>query len=100
MAKISKEKSFNRMIETPLGSRVYLPHFGSKLHILIDRPTTLKWAMLFKKYLFECFFDENWNPWDDRLVPTGVTLNSFDTTSGEISCSVNFEDDLSLEYAA
>ncbi len=86
----SKDERFKRMIETPLGSRVYLPDFGSKLYELIDREVTHKWAMLFKKYIFEAFFNKNWEPWDDDFIPESISLNHIDTTKGEISVSVNF----------
>ena len=99
MAKrISREKSFKRMIETPLGTRVYLPHFGSRIHELIDKTMNQKWVLLFQKYLYECFFDENWEPWDDRLIPDGVTITSYDEKEAAITCEIKFQDGTVLSY--
>jgi len=99
MAKrVSREKSFKRMIETPLGTRVYLPPFGSRIHELIDKEMNQKWVLLFQKYLYECFFDENWNPWDDRLIPDGINITSFDEKESAISCEIKFQDGTILTY--
>jgi len=37
MYKVSIAKSINRILRTPLGSRVMRPEFGSRLYELIDR---------------------------------------------------------------
>ena len=100
MAKrISREKSFKRIIETPLGTRVHLPHFGSRIHELIDKTMNQKWVLLFQKYLYECFFDENWKPWDDRLIPDGVTITSYDEKEAAITCEIKFQDGTVLSYS-
>ena len=97
--KISKEKSFKRMIETPLGSRVHLPFFGSKIHELIDKEMNQKWVLLFQKYIYECFFDENWEPWDDRSIPEGIDVTNFDEVNSSLSCEVSFQDGTILTYS-
>lgn len=97
--KVSKEKSFKRIIETPLGTRVHLPTFGSRLHELIDKEMNQKWVLLFQKYIYECFFDENWKPWDDRLIPDGITVTNFDEKESAISCEIKFEDGTILTYS-
>lgn len=87
----SEEESFNRIVTTPLGSRVVRPFFGSKIHELVDRTMDEEWKMLFQKYLFECFYDENHKPWDKRLVPKSTKILSVDATLGVVKCSIAFE---------
>ena len=47
------EKSIERILSTPLGSRVMQPTFGSELYLLIDRRVDDMWKLLFAKYVFE-----------------------------------------------
>jgi len=89
----SKEQRFARLITTPLGSRVHLPHFGSKVHELVDKPMTEKWKMLLSKYLLECFFDENFEPWDNEFIPKGINYLEIDTINYSVSVKIEFEDD-------
>lgn len=89
---VNEEESFHRMIATPLGSRVLRPSFGSSMHELIDRNMDEHWKLLFRKYLFECFFAPDNTPWDERIVPTGVSLDDLDTTKGEVEATISFED--------
>ncbi len=84
---------FKRIITTPLGSRVVRPHFGSKLYLLIDKPMTQEWRMLFTKYTLEAFYDENHNPWDDEFIPKKVKILSVDATAGVVAASIEFEDE-------
>lgn len=58
-----------------------------------------KWVLLFQKYLYECFFDENWKPWDDRLIPDGVTVTLFDEKEAAITCEIKFQDGTALSYS-
>lgn len=89
----SKEDRFSRIITTPLGSRVLLPFFGSKIHELIDKPMTQEWKMLFSKYLLECFFDEKYEPWDDEFVPKSIKIIELDTLNSSVSVKIEFEDE-------
>lgn len=87
----SQEESFNRIITTAKGTRVVRPYFGSKLYLLIDRNINEEWKMLFNKYLLECFFDENYEPWDERLVPKSSKIISADDKT--VFAKLEFEDD-------
>lgn len=89
---VSEMDSFKRMIETPLNSRVIRPKFGSLLHDLIDMNMDDEFRMLLTSYLLSCFYDENNNPWDDRLKPSSVDLVNVDATTGVVLVRVNFED--------
>ena len=90
---VSEMASFKRMIETPLGSRVIRPKFGSLIHELIDMNMDEEFRMLLTRYLLLCFYDENNDPWDERLRPTSVDLVSIDATDGKCTARVNFPDD-------
>lgn len=56
------EKSIERILTTPLGSRVMEPTFGSELYLLIDRRIDDMWKLLFIKYVFEAI-----NTWEKRV---------------------------------
>ncbi len=86
----SEKESFNRIITTAKGSRVVRPYFGSDLYLLIDRNIDEEWKMLFNKYLLECFFDENYVPWDKRLVPKSSKIISVDDST--VIAKLEFED--------
>ncbi len=88
----SEEESFNRIVTTPLGSRVVRPFFGGEIHELVDRTMDEEWKMLFQRYLLECFFDEKRKPWDKRLVPKKTKIIKIDATSGEVVASIEFKD--------
>lgn len=87
------EDSFKRIISTPLGSRVQRPYFGSKIYLLVDKNMDDEWNLDFQKYLFECFYDENHIPWDDRLVPKKTRVVSVDATAGIVVASIEFENE-------
>lgn len=86
-----EEESFKRIITTAIGSRVMRPHFGSRLYELVDRSMDEEFRMLFSKYLLECFYDENFEPWDERLIPKRVKILNVDTTKGSMESSIEFE---------
>lgn len=88
----TEQESFNRMITTPLGSRVALPYFGSNLYLLVDKTLDSEWKMLFNRYLLEAFFDENHVAWDERLKPTGVKITSVDD-SGTVKAVLQFDNE-------
>lgn len=92
----SEEESFNRIITTAKGSRVVRPFFGSLIHELIDKNMDEEWKMLFSKYLLECFYDENHNPWDMRLIPKRVKIISIDVTNGSVNASIDFDEEITI----
>lgn len=87
----SEAESFKRMIETPLGSRVVRPPFGSLFHELIDKNMDSEFFMLWKKYAFECFLDQNNKPWDSRFIPLSVDIVGIDSTAGVIVGIIQFQ---------
>ena len=56
------EQSITRILETPLGSRVMEPTFGSELYLLIDKKMDEMWNLLFIKYVFEAI-----STWEKRV---------------------------------
>ena len=68
------EQSITRILETPLGSRVMEPTFGSELYLLIDKKMDEMWNLLFIKYVFEAI-----DTWEKRVKIQNVNLN----TAGE-----------------
>ncbi len=68
------EKSIDRILSTPLGSRVMEPTFGSELYLLIDKRLDDEWKLLFIKYVFEAI-----DTWEKRVKIQNVNLN----TAGE-----------------
>ena len=66
-----------RILETPLGSRVMLPNFGSNLFELIDKPIDEEYKIRFIAYTHEAFYDlEHGKLWDKDLEPKQVLFNS------------------------
>jgi len=53
MYKVSIANSINRILKTPLGSRVMRPDFGSLLYTLRDREFNDEYRLLAKKYTYE-----------------------------------------------
>jgi len=84
---VSVEESIKRILETPLGSRVMLPEFGSKLYTLIDKRVDSKWKLLFISYVFEAI-----KRWEKRIKLRRV-LPVVNSVSGEIKISLEFEDE-------
>lgn len=50
---LSIANSINRILKTPLGSRVMRPNFGSLLYTLRDREFNDEYRLLAKKYTYE-----------------------------------------------
>ena len=68
-----------RILETPLGSRVMLPNFGSNLFVLVDKVVNEEYKIRFIAYTHEAFYDlENGKLWDKELEPKQVLFNSVD----------------------
>lgn len=93
-----KERRFRRLVFTPLGSRVMLPHFGSQLYELIDKPINYEWKILMKKYLFECFFNENGKLWDKDFEPEKIRVVDLDVENGSIEVQIEFKNGLEVSF--
>ena len=50
---VSISNSINRILKTPLGSRVMKPEFGSRLYELRDRECDTEFKLLAQKYIYE-----------------------------------------------
>ena len=92
------KKRFNRLVFTPLGSRVMLPYFGSRIHELIDKPMNFEWKILMKKYLFECFFDEKEQPWDKDFEPEKIRVIDLDIAKGSVEVQIEFKNGLEVSF--
>lgn len=51
--RISTEESIKRVLETPLGSRIMRPQFGSRLFELIDKSIDEEWVLNAIAYTYE-----------------------------------------------
>ena len=80
------------------GERVMLPHFGSMLYELIDKSMDYEWTLRMKKYLFECFFDENQKLWDRDFNPKTITVSSLDVPNGKIDIAVGFKNTMEVNF--
>jgi hypothetical protein len=89
---------FNRIVFTPLGSRVMLPHFGSRIHELIDRSMDFTWKIELKKYLYESFFNENLELWDIDFDPLEITLLDVDADQGSVNVSIKFKNSTEVSF--
>ena len=94
----SKNRRFNRLVFTPLGSRVMLPYFGSRIHELIDKPMNFEWKILMKKYLFECFFDEKEQLWDKDFEPEKIRVIDLDLKKGSVEIQIEFKNGLEVSF--
>jgi len=86
---VSVEDSIIRILRTPLGSRVMLPDFGSRLHELRDRDFNEEYKLDATKYIYESV--EKYEPRveidkvDFRLDPKdGVVYISLVLSNGEV----------------
>ena len=69
MYQTSIKKSIERILKTPIGSRVMNPEFGSNLYKLIDKRPDDAWQMDCIRYIYEAI--EKWEP---RAKVDKVTL--------------------------
>jgi len=81
------EESVKRILETPLGSRVMLPTFGSKLYTLADKRVDGRWKLLLISYVFEAI-----KKWEKRIKLIRV-VPKVDAVSGIVNVSLEFEDE-------
>ncbi len=82
---VSIQESLKRILETPKGSRVMLPDFGSDLYTLIDKRVDKKWFLLFMLYCFEAI-----GKYEPR-IKLKRALPKVDGVSGEIKVTLEFE---------
>ena len=80
-----------RIVGTPLGSRVMLPEFGSNLFELVDKSMDERYRLLFIAYVFESFWNTTTGElWDKELEPERIVFNDIDDT--EINATVILTD--------
>lgn len=89
MYQVSINKSINRILKTPLTSRVERPEFGSMLYTLRDRGFNEEYKLLAKKYTYEAI--SKFEPRvkvknvDFKINPvSGVVILSITLSNGEI----------------
>ena len=80
-----------RIVGTPLGSRVMLPEFGSNLFELVDKSMDERYRLLFIAYVFESFWNTTTGElWDKELEPERIVFNDINDT--EINATVILTD--------
>lgn len=89
---VSVEDSIKRILETPIGSRVMLPEFGSKLHTLIDRKMDESFKLDFYRFTAEAI--EKWEP---RVKLEKVEIN--DRVEGKLYYTLYFKNGESMQGA-
>ena len=62
MYQVSVEKSIERILKTPIGSRVMRPEFGYNLFELIDKRADEKWRIDCIRYTYEAI-----DKWEKRV---------------------------------
>lgn len=93
---ITTEESIKRILLTPLGSRVMMPEYGSRLFELIDKTVTDEWLLDASRYTYEAI--ENNEP---RVLVKKVLINTGDTVSININYTEEgIEKKVEVEYAA
>ncbi|WP_289181806.1 GPW/gp25 family protein [Helicobacter japonicus] len=85
----SLEESLKRILETPLGSRVMLPEFGSKLHLLADRRLDESFKLDFYRYVAEAI-----ERWESRVKIERVVLE--EVLDSKISYTLYFTNNSSF----
>lgn len=81
---VSINESIQRILETPLGSRVMLPNFGSRLYTLIDKRLDATWRLRFIAYTYQAV-----KKWEKRVKLKKVIPTI--TADGNISAIVTME---------
>jgi hypothetical protein len=94
----SREKRFKRLVLTPLKSRIMLPFFGSRIHELIDQNMGFVWKIKLKKYLYECFFNENLELWDRDFDPVSIKIVDVNVEHGDIAVSMKFKNKMEVAF--
>ena len=68
---ISINDSIRRILLTPIGTRVMLPEFGSRLWELIDKEIDDEWIILAIEYTYEAI-----EKWEERVEITRVMIEA------------------------
>lgn len=89
---------FKRLVFTPLRSRIMLPYFGSRVYELVDENMGFVWKVKLKKYLYECFFDENLALWDSDFDPLEIKVLDADAELGTVDVSLKFKNGMEINY--
>ncbi|MDE7175751.1 MAG: GPW/gp25 family protein [Helicobacter sp.] len=85
----SLEESLKRILETPLGSRVMLPEFGSKLYLLTDRKMDDNFKLDFYRYVAEAI-----EKWEKRVKLERVVLE--EVKDSKVHYTLFFKDNSSF----
>ncbi len=73
MYQVSVAESIKRILETPIGTRVMRPEFGSRLYELIDKRMDEKWKLDFIRFAAEAI-----NKWEKRVKLVSVELRKIE----------------------
>ena len=79
------EESISDILLTPVGSRVCLPGYGSKLHELVDRRVDASFKADLTRYVFEAIFK-----WERRVKP--VRIKNLQQYSDKLSFDIELDD--------
>jgi len=91
--RISTEESIKRILQTPLGSRVMRPEYGSRLFELIDKNVDEEWVLNAIAYTYEAI-EKN----EPNVKVKKVEVLTADVTSIKITYEENgVENKMNLE---
>lgn len=86
----------NRIVFTHLHSRVILYHFGSLVPTIIDETLTVANLLKFKKYLFDCFYDEKGELWDKDFDPISIAIDTENLV--DYAAAIKFRDGTEVQF--
>ena len=89
MYQISINDSIARILNTPLGSRVMRPEFGSEIHKLIDRKLDDKWRLDFTRFTASAI-----EKWEKRVSLERI---EFKEVSNGVSYVLYFKEGITYE---
>jgi phage baseplate assembly protein W len=90
MYSLSIEESITDILLTPVGSRVCLPDYGSKLHLLMDRRMDNAFRADLTRYVFEAI-----HRWEPRAKPT--RLKDVQVVDNKLSFSIELDNGSTLK---
>lgn len=90
MYQVSVAESIKRILETPIGTRVMRPEFGSRLHELIDKRMDEKWKLDFVRFTAEAI-----DKWEKRVKLTDVELCKLE--DGKVYYTLHFDNGEEIE---
>lgn len=88
---VSVEESIKDILQTPIGSRVMLPEYGSRLYELIDKRVDDEFRALLSWYVIEAV-----QRWEKRVNIQEVKLISFDGYNFALKIVLNSEQELNI----